>query len=52
MDMEKTMSTFEKLVPLWRSKSENLVCDDNAHKTIFVIYMLLPTEKSHTRQDL
>ena len=46
------MSTFEKLVPLWRTKSEILVCDDYAHKTIFVIYMLLPTEKSRTRQDL
>ena len=52
MDIEKTMSTFEKLVPLWRSKSENLVCHDNAHKIELGIYMLLPTEKSHIRQDL
>jgi len=35
MDIEKTMSIFEKLAPLWRTKSEFLVCDDNAHKTIF-----------------
>ena len=52
MDIDFTMSTFEKLTPLWLTKSENLVCYDNAHKTIFVIYMLLPTEKSPIRQDL
>ena len=39
------MSIFEKLPPLWRTKSENLVCHDNAHKTSFGISMLLPTAK-------